>query len=114
MSGAALSILVFGLYLGLAGALLFAIPNILLPRLGLQPTSEVWVRLVGVLTFILGFYFLHGVYAGDVNFFRATIAARLMFFTAVTLLVLSRRASPGLLAFALVDLVGAGWTWFAL
>jgi hypothetical protein len=114
MSRAALSIRVFGFYLGLAGTALFAVPNSVLPLLGLQTTTEVWVGLVGLLTFILGFYFLYSVRYQDVSFFRATVVARLIFFTGVTLLVLRADASPRLLAFGLVDLAGATWTWLAL
>lgn len=114
MSRAALSIRVFGFYLGLAGAALFAVPDAVLPLLGLETTPEVWVRLVGLLTFILGFYFLYSVRHQDVSFFRATVVACLIFFAGVTLLVLRASASPRLIAFGLVDLAGATWTWYAL
>lgn len=114
MSNSARSILVFGIYLSLAGLSFFFIPNLILPLLGFAATTEVWIRLVGLLTTILGMYFLYSVRTGDRLFFRATLIARLMFFTGVLLIVLLGWSSPLLILFGLVDLAGAAWTWLAL
>ncbi len=114
MSNSARSIAVFGVYLSLAGLSFFFIPNLLLPLLGLAPTTEVWIRLVGLLTGILGMYFLYSVRTGDRHFFRATIIARLIFFSGVVLIVLLGWGSPLLILFGLVDLAGTVWTWLAL
>ncbi len=114
MSNPARSILVFGVYLALAGLCFIFIPNIILPLLGFAITIEVWIRLVGLLTAILGMYFLYSVRYNDAHFFRATIIARLMFFTGVLLFTLVGWGSPMLIVFGLVDLAGAAWTWLAL
>jgi hypothetical protein len=114
MSKPARSILVFGIYLAAVGVCFIFIPNIVLPIFGFATTTEVWVRLVGLLTLILGAYFLYSVRYEDRIFFRATIFARLMFFTGVTLFVILGWGSAILIAFGLVDLAGAAWTWLAL
>ena len=114
MSNPARSILVFGVYLALAGLAFIFIPNLILPLLGFPATTEVWVRITGLLTAILGLYFFYSVRYDDRHFFRATVFARLMFFTGVTLFVIAGWGSPMLIAFGLVDLAGAAWTWLAL
>ncbi|HEY2982267.1 MAG TPA: hypothetical protein VGJ22_13865 [Anaerolineales bacterium] len=114
MSKAARSITVFGIYLGFSGLSFIFIPNIFLPLLGFPATTEVWIRMVGLLALILGMYFLYSVRYNDRLFFRATIIARLMFFTGVTAFALLGWASPLLIVFGLVDLAGAAWTWLAL
>lgn len=75
MSSAARSITVFGVYLAAVGLSFFFIPNLVLPLVGLPTTTEVWIRLTGLLTAILGMYFLYGVRYEDRQFFRATILA---------------------------------------
>ncbi|HTP02150.1 MAG TPA: hypothetical protein VMJ64_12320 [Anaerolineales bacterium] len=114
MSKPGLSILVFGIYLAAAGLCFIFIPNVVLPIFGFATTTEVWIRLAGLLTLILGFYFLYGVRYEDRTFFRATIFARLIFFAGVTLFVILGWGSALLIAFGLVDLAGAAWTWLAL
>ena len=114
MSNLKLSITVFGVYLSLAGLSFIFIPNIVLPLFGFPTTTEVWIRLVGLLTAILGMYFLYSVRYDDRHFYRATLYARLIFFSGVTLFVLFKLGSPMLIAFGLVDLAGAAWTWTAL
>jgi len=114
MSNLARSITVFGIYLLLAGLSFILIPNMVLPLVGLPTTTEIWIRLVGLLTAILGMYFIHSVRYDDRPFYRATLYARLIFFTGVTLFVIFKLGSPLLIVFGLVDLAGAAWTWMAL
>lgn len=114
MTNLSRSITVFGIYLSLAGLSFIFIPNLVLPIFGFPTTTEVWIRLVGLLTAILGMYFLYSVRRNDQHFFRASVYARLIFFIGVTLLVLFKLGSPMLILFGLVDLAGAAWTWSAL
>ncbi|MGH2619626.1 MAG: hypothetical protein ACRDHG_03515 [Anaerolineales bacterium] len=114
MSNPARSITVFGVYLALAGLSFIFTPNIVLPLFGFPTTTEVWIRLVGLLTAILGMYFLYSVRHDDRDFFRATIYARLIFFIGVTLFAILGWGTPLLIGFGLVDLAGATWTWLAL
>jgi hypothetical protein len=114
MSNPANSVKFFGVYLVLVGLLFFFVPNSILPLLGFATTTEPWIRLTGLLTGILGMYFLYGARHNDFAFFRTTVYARVTFFVGVTALVLFGWASPLLIAFGLVDLAGAAWTWSAL
>ena len=114
MLNVARSITVFGIYLILSGLSFILVPNLILPLFGFAPTTEVWIRVVGLLAAILGFYFLYSVHHADHNFFRATVYARLMFFTGLVLFALLAWGSPMLVAFGLIDLAGAAWTWYAL
>ncbi len=114
MSNLARSITVFGIYLSFAGLSFIFIPNIVLPLFGFATTTEVWIRLAGLLTAILGMYFLYSVRYDDRHFFRATVYARLIFFSGVTSFAILKLGSPLLIVFGLVDLAGAAWTWTAL
>lgn len=57
MSKSALSVFVFGLYIAVLGIVLLVAPNILLGMFGLPNTTEVWIRIVGMLVLFLGFYY---------------------------------------------------------
>lgn len=105
---------VFGVYLALAGAGFFVAPSVVLPLLGLAAPTEVWIRVVGVLTAILGMYFVYCAQPDQRRFFQATVIARVMFFGGVASLVAVGLAPPLLVLFGLVDLLGAGWTIYAL
>ena len=57
MTAASKSVYYFGLYLYLTGITLIFIPNLFLSTLGLPETHEVWIRVVGVLAMVIGFYY---------------------------------------------------------
>jgi len=114
MKNPALSITVFGVYLLVNGLGFVSIPNLLLPVFGFATTTEVWVRILGLLTVILGMYFLYLARPDQRRFMQASVYARLIFFTGVTAFALLKIASPMLVAFGLIDIAGAAWTWLAL
>lgn len=114
MPNAARSVLVFGFYLAATGLGLFFVPGTLLPVLGFRPPADFWAQIAGLLTAILGMYFIVAARNNDLSFFRASVAARLIFFAGVAWLVISGAANPLLLAFGAVDLLGAAWTMVAL
>jgi hypothetical protein len=110
MSGAAKSVLVFGVYMSVMGVLLLAFPNVLLGLLGYPTTEEVWLRVLGVVTAILGYYYSVAARNELTSFFRASVFARplvIVFFFAFVALGI---AEPILLLFGVVDLLGAVWT----
>lgn len=113
-SPAALSIQVFGVYAMLTGLALLASPNTLLGLFGMPPTTEFWVRIVGTLALVVGYYYWACGRAGAVAFFRATVAGRLVFCAACVALVLLAGAPWQLLMFGGTDLLGALWTGWAL
>lgn len=114
MQKSALSVFVFGIYLCLTGIVLILAPNVLLGLFGLPETGEVWIRVVGVLALIIGFYYIQTARMGLTGFFRLTLYTRfsvILFFGAFVLL---GYISPPLLLFGAVDFAGALWTLAAL
>jgi hypothetical protein len=55
MSKSAFTVKAFGIYLLVLGVGLTFAPNLLLSVFGMPATSEVWIRVVGVLVFNIGF-----------------------------------------------------------
>ena len=114
MSNSARSVFVFGLYLLVLGIILLVAPNFLLGMFSLPGTTEVWIRVVGMLVLFLGFYYTQAARKEMTDFFRWTVYARtavIVFFIAFVLLDF---ASPPLILFGAVDLLGAIWTALAL
>ncbi len=114
MSRSARSVFVFALYLFALGAALLLVPNRLLSPFGFAETGEVWIRVVGMLALILGYYYRGAARHEAAAIFRLTVHARgsvLVFFSAFVLLGL---APPALVLFGAVDALGALWTWRCL
>ncbi|MFZ1509135.1 MAG: hypothetical protein WAV74_20375 [Anaerolineae bacterium] len=114
MSNSARSIFVFGLYLALLGIVLLVAPNFLLGMFVLPATTDVWIRVVGMLLLFLGFYYTQSARKELTDFFRWTVYVRatvILFFAAF---VLAGFAEPPLILFGVVDLLGAIWTSLAL
>ena len=114
MSRAGNSLLIFGIYLCGLGALLLLVPNLLLRLFGVPPTSEVWIRIMGMVVLCLSFYYVQAARNELTSFIRWTVWARaavIIYFAAFVLLVSAPRA---LLIFGLIDLLAATWTWVAL
>lgn len=114
MTAAAKSVYYFGFYLYLTGLTLIFIPNVFLKTVQIPETNEVWIRVVGLLAFLLGFYYHRSGSANTTSFFKLTIPARILVFVAFTSFVLLKYVSPMLIAFGVIDLLGAIWTWAAL
>jgi hypothetical protein len=115
MNKAAVSVQVFGLYLlGLVGPGFMVAPHPLLGLLGLSAGDDLWIRMVGLLAALLGFYYVMAARAQLEPFFRWTVGARCAAAAFMVLLVLLGKAGPALLLFAAADLAAAGWTFMAL
>ncbi len=114
MTPAARSVQVFAVYLVLLAVILLLTPNLLLRWIGLPLTSEVWIRVVGMLVAFLGVYFWIAAATDLVPIFRATVLCRLTVPVFFLVFVLGAWAGWPLLLFGLVDAVGALWTWGAL
>jgi hypothetical protein len=76
MSYAAKTLLAFGVYLLGLGSLLVFVPNLLLAIFGVQSTSEVWIRIVGMLLLILGTYDILAAKTGFRQFFVWSVLGR--------------------------------------
>lgn len=114
MSRSARSLFVFAIYLLFLGPALIIAPNALLSLFGVPGTSEVWIRVVGVLALALGYYDLVAARNEWTTYFRASVYARigvLLFFTSFVLLGF---AHPSLIMFGCIDGAGAMWTGLCL
>lgn len=114
MTPAARSVNLFGTYLLLLAVILIVAPNPLLRLFGLPETTEVWIRVVGMLVAFLGIYYRVAATADLTPFFVATVMVRssvLLFFLGF---VLAGWVAWPLLLFGVVDAAGALWTWMAL
>ena len=110
MSKSAKSVFIFGIYLFVLGTVLLVIPNVLLSLFGFQETSEVWIRVVGMLIFILAFYYTTAARKELTNFFRITVYGRGSVIVFFIIFVVLKLAEPMLILFGVVDLLGAVWT----
>lgn len=114
MSRATVSIIVFGVYDMIAGLGFILIPNVMLSLFGLSETNEVWIRVVGLLAFFVGGYYLVAARNNLIPFYRATALFRPPFAVGLFLLVLLDFSKPGLAIIGVIDILGAVWTWWAL
>ncbi len=111
MLSAALTIRVFGIYLVLLGASLMIVPEWVLSTFGLPIPNEVWIRVVGMLAGMLGYYYLRAASAGLTPFFYWTVPARFAVLGFFGIFVSLGLAPTALLALGLVDAAGATRTW---
>jgi hypothetical protein len=114
MSRTAFSIQAFGVYLLALGVGLILVPNLLLGLFRLPPTSDVWIRVVGVVVLGEGIYYWAAARSEAMGFFRATLVARPLVLVAFAAFAALGLASPLLVLFGLTDAAGALWTWLAL
>ena len=114
MSKSARSVFVFSLYLFVLGIILVVIPNNLLDIFSVPRTNEVWIRVVGMLALILGFYYFQASRSEIKIFLQWTVyvrAAVLLFFIAFVILGF---APPILILFGFIDAIAAVWTQLSL
>ncbi len=114
MSKAAISIFTFGCYLVLTGATLIVVPNLLLGLFGVAPTQEVWIRVLGVVAFVLGLYYIQAGRNEVTPFFRWTTWGRALVLVAFVAFVLLGMAPAPLIVFGIIDAAGGLWTALAL
>lgn len=114
MTAAAKSVYYFGFYLYVVGLTLIFIPNIFLKTLQLQETNEVWVRVVGVLAFCIGYYYHRAGAENIKSFYKHTIPTRIIVCIAFISFALLKYISPIIIGIGAIDLAGAIWTWTAL
>jgi hypothetical protein len=100
-------------YVFLSGAALAIMPNTMLGLFDLQPTDEVYTRILGVIVFTLGILYWGIIKAGNRDVIRTTVYGRL--FAAFGIIVLAFIFKPlTLILFAGVDIATAVWTWWEL
>ncbi len=110
MSKSATSVFVFALYLFVLGPTLLLVPNLLLGLFAIPETAEVWIRVVGMLVTILGFFYLQAARNELTPFFRATVYGRISILGFFIAFVLAQLAPPVLILLGAFDAACAVWT----
>lgn len=113
MSKVAQSVYYFAYYLLIAGFLLFFFPNQIIGIVSIAPTEEVWIHLVGALTFILGVFFMYMAKQNSREFAYISMYGRGTFILGIIVLIIFYGAPLALLLFALIDALGLIWTHWA-
>lgn len=114
MSRPARTVFFFACYLFPLGLILLLAPNLLLVAFRIPPTSEVWIRIVGMLVLFLGVYYVTaaGAECRPIIEWSARLRVAVLFF--FTAFVLAGLAPAPLILFGVIDAAGALWTWRAL
>ena len=114
MNKSSTSLFVFGIYLIGMGMGLVFIPNTVLGMLRLPPTNDVWIRVLGVVTLALAFYYIQAARTNLRSFIEWTVPVRVAVFLFFTGFVLVGWVGPIMIVIGSVDLLGALWTGWAL
>ena len=104
----------FGIYLVSIGAFVVAAPNAFLTLLHLQPATDPWLRVLGVVVMAIGMLALASARSEHAGFFRATVWVRFFVLISFTALVLLQLAPPVLILFGVIDAAGGVWTKLAM
>jgi hypothetical protein len=114
MSTTARSIFYYSFYMMGTGLGLFFIPNMILSLFGFAPTTDAWVRMLGLLSFCAGLLYFYCARTNQVGFFRISVPERAIFFLGTVVLVVFMKFPAVLAIIGSVDLLGAMWTGWTL
>ena len=106
-----LSLVVQAVYVILTGLQLIFVPNMLLSMFGFEPTSEIWIKVLGIVILPLSAVYYAISKQGNEESLRATIISRGFVGLGFILLALSGQAKMNLILFAGIDIATAIWTW---
>ncbi len=109
-----LSLTVQAIYVILTGLQLIFVPNMLLDMFGFEPTSEIWIKVLGIVILPLSLVYHAVSQQGNRDSVMATVGSRMFVGIGFTLLVVFGQAKPALILFAGIDIATAVWTWFEL
>ena len=110
MSSAGISVFVFGVYLVINGLIFTFMPNTPLGLLGMPATQEPWIRVMGWLMVLIGYYYIQTGRNNISQFFNWTVQARISVFLIFLLFFFLNWAPATILIFGAIDLIGAIWT----
>ena len=114
MTRAARSVFAFGIYVVIVGLLVTVAPDAVLRTLRFPPAADQWIRMVGVLSLVIGTYdIVSGRSNAEANI-RASIPIRVGLAVCCGVLVATRLMPVQLLPLAAIDIAGAVWTALAL
>jgi hypothetical protein len=89
-------------------------PNILLAIFLMPTTSEVWIRVVGVLVLNIGVYYIFAALCEAKPFFKASVCTRTFVLVSFIAFAMVGLVSPMIIFFGTVDFCGGIWTHLAL
>ena len=98
-------------YVIVSGLQLLLVPNLLLGIFGFDPTSEIWIRVMGMLVLVLSFYYYAIAHHGNEPIVKSTVYGRLLFCAGLVAFVVLGMAKPALIGFALLETGLAIWSW---
>ncbi len=108
------SLIVWGVYALVIGALLGLFPNLLLQVLGIPGTSEPWIRLLGIVVVAIGCYYLGGARGEETDdFARSTVYGRAIVTVGIVAIAIGWSYWT-LLPLAALEIGSAIWTWTLL
>jgi hypothetical protein len=108
------SLVVHAVYVLLTGLQLIFVPNMLLKMFGFDPTSEIWIKVMGIVVMSLSVMYYHISKQGNREVVLSSVWARLFVGLGFILLVLTGQATANLILFAGIDTATALWTWAEL
>ncbi len=114
MSRAARTVYVFAIYLALLAVVLLLAPNVLLGLFGFPATTEVWIRVAGMLLGFIALYYYAAAQGESRPVMWASVLARLSAPAFFVIFVVAGWVAWPLILFGVVDAVAALWTWSAL
>jgi hypothetical protein len=109
-----LSLTIQAIYVLITALQLIFVPNMLLGMFGFEPTSEIWIKVLGMVLLSLSLVYYGIIQSGDKNILKITIYSRLIVVVGFAILVATGQAATPLILFAGIDLATAIWTWFEL
>ena len=116
MSRAALSILIFGIYLIFMGITFLFYPEILFTILDYPTDPDIASRVLGMVLFVLAYYYIRAALdeEGMVKFFMWTVHTRALVIVLFIVFVVMDLVSALMIVFGVIDLAAAIWTFWAL
>lgn len=114
MTPAARTIFWFSLYIFAAGVPMILAPALILQVMGFPVEGLDWIRFLGVVVLIVGYYYFNLARANVTAFFRWSVQMRTAIVPVFIALILVFDMQPIVFLFVVPDFLGAMWTWSAL
>ena len=114
MTPAGKSIYYFGFYLLILGTALTVVPNFILSTFQMAETSEVWIRVIGVIVFNIGLYYIFMAPQNNATFFMLSVYTRLAILLWFIAFSVIGWAPYNLIMLGLADAAGAIWTYVSV
>lgn len=105
--------LIFGVYLVILGLSLLAVPETFVDLMQMPEGDPAYVRIVGALAGVIGFYYVTAARDGNRAFIRRSVVARVIAGSALVAIG-TGAGEPTIALFSLPDYASALWTWMAL